>query len=73
MITKQIHYQNIIALQNNSRSPEVVEWYYQYQSELNRKHNFLLKSTEVYIHFPGTNVNNPQPVVSIFNIAVNKF
>jgi hypothetical protein len=71
MLTKQIQFQNIVALQNGSRSPEIVEWYYQYQGETNRKCSFLLKSTEVYIHFAGNgNVNSSATVVSVFNIAV---
>lgn len=42
---------NIIALREGSRLPEVVEWYYQYQSELVRKNSFLEKEQAINIHF----------------------
>jgi hypothetical protein len=49
-IAKEIQYQNIQALHQGSRSPDIIEWYYQYQSELYRRHNFLSKSAEVTLH-----------------------
>lgn len=73
MLTKQVQYQNILALQNGSRSPEIVEWYYQYQGEVNRRCGFLLKSIEVYIHFPNSGNVNTGPTISAFNIAVNLY
>lgn len=68
-LTKEIQLQNIKALRDNTcRIPEVVEWYYQYQSELHRRHTFLSKFVEVYLHYVA---NGGQEAVSIFNINVS--
>jgi len=66
VLQRQIQYQNTIALQNGSRSPEIVEWYYQYQTETCRKNIFLQKSVEVYLHFGQSST------VSIFHITMNE-
>ncbi len=71
MLIKQIRYQNTLALHSQSRLPEVVEWYYQLQTELNRKHAFLLKSLEVYISFPSAHKQDV-PHVSVFTVAMTE-
>ncbi|RYY78749.1 hypothetical protein EON63_17605 [archaeon] len=68
-LTKHVRYQNSEALAQQCRLPEVVEWYYQLQADLNRKHSFLLKNTEVYLIFPSAKIEG-ENVVSIFNVAV---
>ncbi len=71
-MTKDIKSQNISALRSQCRIPEVVEWYYQYQSELSRKYAFLLKIVEVNIVYSsGTTGRNSQEGFSTFNIAVS--
>jgi hypothetical protein len=74
VLNKHILFQNIVALQNGSRSPEIVEWYYQYQAEIYRRHTFLMKSTEVFVHFQDNgsfSSSASSPKVSIFNIAAS--
>jgi hypothetical protein len=68
-IVKQIRFQNTLALHKQSRLAEVVEWYYQLQAELNRKHAFLLKNIEVYINFGSSSSSRKE--VSIFHVAVS--
>lgn len=71
-IAKEIQYQNIEALHRGSRSPEIIEWYYQYQSELYRRHNFLTKPTEVTLHvyspFHGDGDNDDNPALFIVTV-----
>jgi hypothetical protein len=38
---------NIIALQSASRVPEIVSWYYQYQSDIFESTSFLANEVEV--------------------------
>eukprot|EP01033_Poteriospumella_lacustris_P002863 gene2863-2087_t len=72
-IAKEIQYQNIEALHRGSRSPEIIEWYYQYQSELYRRHNFLTKPTEVTLHvyspFHGDGDNDDNPALFIVTMT----
>lgn len=70
-LTRHIRYQNTEALSQQCRLPEVMEWYYQLQADLNRKHSFLLKNAEVYLIFPPAKIDGDN-VVSIFNVAVSK-
>lgn len=71
-LTKDIQIQNINALRHSCRIPEVVEWYYQYQSELNRKFGFLTNVIEVNLYYSvGTGRQNNDSVSS-FNISVSK-
>lgn len=41
-VRKTIRSANVIGLQQGSREPEVVEWYYQYQADLTRDTAFML-------------------------------
>lgn len=40
-IKTSIYAANVVALQNSSRLPEVVEWYYQQQAEVMKETSFL--------------------------------
>ncbi len=69
-LTKDIQIQNIQALRQSCRIPEVVEWYYQYQSELNRKFGFLMNNTEVNLLYSIGSGRQTEDSVSSFNICV---
>jgi hypothetical protein len=70
-LSKHIRQQNIQALKTQCRIPEVVEWYYQYQSELNRKFSFLTKNTEVVLHYAAGSSRQNTEAMSTFNISVS--
>lgn len=74
-VAKEIQFTNIQLLHQGSRQPEIIEWYYQYQSDLYRKHQFLSKQTEITLHlfapFSGLPATEDDP--TLFHISVRLY
>lgn len=61
---------NIVAIQNGSRVPEVVEWYYQHQSEVVKRNAFLSDAVLVDLHYTVPGRLGVQSTTK-FNISVS--
>ena len=65
-LKSEIDNANVIALQNGTRTPEVIEWYYQYQSKVYKSSGFLEQEISMEIVTKNAAAGN----VNLSNIRV---
>ncbi len=69
-LCSEIERVNIIAIQNGSRVPEVVEWYYQHQTDVMRRNAFLANEVLVNLHYAVPGRMGAQSVTK-FSVSVS--
>lgn len=69
-LCSEVERMNIVAIQNGSRVPEVVEWYYQHQSEVVKRNAFLSDAVLVDLHYTVPGRLGVQSTTK-FNISVS--
>ena len=69
LVRKAVRRANVQALQTGCREPEVVEWYYQYQSDLTKEASFM--TSKHIIHMRHTLPGQEEGRTSYFHVSVS--
>jgi len=69
-VRRTIRTANVLGIQNGSRDPEVVEWYFQYQADMVKKTSFIQEkhTVNMYHSLPGQEAGRK----SVFDVTVNE-